>query len=100
MRARRIVPVIFVVLSLLLMGFSVVGSHGVLQIVGLNSEITRLSERNAELERKSTELEAKISAIKFSRYALEDSARRELGLGRANEVIYLFPQREKMESGD
>lgn len=71
---------------------AITGSHGVLQLRQINSELRSLLQKNRRLQEKIIEMNQKIIAVKSDPLVLEKKGREELGLSRQGEIIYIFPE--------
>lgn len=78
-------------IALMVVFYTVFGSHGLLHFRELKSELRSIERTNTELEEKITFYQEELDALKRSDEALEKKAREELGLARENEVVYSFP---------
>ena len=85
-------------LSVLLLLFSFTGNHGYINFKKLNSEIEKFTNTNSELENKILLLKNKINSLKNNNFALERTAREELGLAKSDEIIYIFSEPEKKDN--
>ncbi len=94
---NRITTLIFLLLSLVMMFFTVAGNRGVLTLQRMDREVKSLREKNEELSRESAEIERQIAAVREDAEVLEQKGREELGLAKPNEIVYIFPEgkREK-----
>lgn len=88
-------PVLLLFLSIVVLCFAVIGNHGLLQLLQLESELTRFQAADHAFRREIRDLEKKIEEIETGDFSIEKKARDELGLGRPNEVIYLFSDQLK-----
>jgi cell division protein FtsB len=88
-------PASFVAALLLatLLGASVFGSGGLLQLWKLRAERAALGEEALKLCRANDSLRQKIRRLRRSDRELEVLARRELGLVRDDEIVYRFASR-------
>jgi cell division protein FtsB len=93
-RLRRFTPIALTLLILVLLFFTVTGSHGAIRLWGMGHELQALETRNRELETQITDLTNKITALERSEFELERTAREGLGLARPDETVYLFHGQE------
>ena len=77
-------------ISVGIMILALFGDQGVLQIVSLRKELTRLAERNRTLTERNSDLRREIELLKNDSWASERIAREQLGLIRADERVYRF----------
>ncbi len=87
---KRAVPVWFIVLVLLLLGFALFGDRGVLRVYKAYLQKTELEEKIVALEKTNAELRREIDALRNDLKAIEAIARRELGMVRPDEQVYQF----------
>ena len=76
--------------------FTVFGDKGLLRIIELKQDKTRVNSRLNDSKSENEKLKLEISALKTDRRYLESIARKGFGLVRSNEVIYQFPQEKKV----
>lgn len=86
--AMRIVVVVFVVLLVLLQFRLWFGDGGINEMVRLNQEIAAQQDENAVLRERNEALEAEVMDLKDGEAAVEERARRELGMIRSDETFY------------
>jgi len=89
---NRLTTLIFLLLSVLMMLFTVAGNHGLLHLQRMDQEVRSLQEKNEELSRESAEVARKIAEVKNDEHVLEQKGREELGLAKPNEIVYIFPE--------
>ena len=92
---KRAIPAWFFVLVLLLLGFAVFGDRGFLHVYKAYLQKTELEEQIDALEKTNTELRQEIDALRNDLKAIENIARRELGMVRPDEQIYQFHSEEQ-----
>ena len=97
---KRPIPVWFFVLVLLLLGFAVFGDRGFLHVYKAYLQKTELEEQIDALEKTNTELRQEIDALRNDLKAIENIARRELGMVRPDEQIYQFHSEEQQAVPD
>ncbi len=96
MRKRMIIiPAVFI---LFILFFTVFGERGLLSIRQLAREKQELQVKADELKAENEKLRREIEALRSDRRYLESIARRDVGLVRSNEIIYLFPGQEKSDA--
>ena len=93
---RTLTPAILILMSFAVLFFTVTGNHGLLHLQQLNNELQQTKENNRNLESDIAKLNNEIYVIEHSRARLEKIAREELGLSKANEIIYVVPEAEKL----
>jgi cell division protein FtsB len=89
---NKIAPWLLLCLTISLCAITVVGNHGLLELLKMLKEIKVLEVKNSELESEIIQLRNKKFAINHSDPTLEKSAREELGLSKPGEIIYIFPR--------
>ncbi len=75
--------------------FTVFGDKGLLRIYELRADKSGIDGRLMETRAENEKLKHEIVALKTDRRYLESIARKDLGLIRADEVIYRFPTEKK-----
>ena len=94
---KRVVPVWFLLLVLLLLGFALFGDRGVLKVFKSYQQKTELEQKISELEDGNAELRREIDALRNDLKAIENIARRELGMVRPDEQVYQFHSDQQSE---
>ena len=77
-------------LAILALAVILLGNRGFRSLVKNYSEYRRLREEKARLERQSVDLEGQLAEI-HKKPAIEQAARKELGLIKPDETEYRFP---------
>ena len=90
---RRPALVVAAVLLAGLLGSSIFGSGGLVQLWRLSTERAALGDEAFRLLAKNDELRRKILRMRRSDRELERMARQELGLVRDGEIVYRFRSR-------
>ena len=75
--------------------FTVFGDKGLLRIIELKQDKTKIEARLADSNSDNEKLKNEIVALKSDRRYIESIARKDFGLVRSSEVIYQFPQEPK-----
>ena len=94
---KALTPIALSLLVVVLVVFTTFGSHGLLHLREMNSELAVLETKNADLERQIAQLTHLVNEIKHSRYTLERKAREELGLSRPDEMVYIFSEKDSQK---
>lgn len=89
MSRRSILPKIIYLTAIILIGYSVFGSHGVLQYRSLTREAASLELTARKLEQEVVQIQSDLEQLNAGGVALEQRAREELGLSRPDEIIYI-----------
>ncbi len=99
MRKRRIL--ILIIISLLIFGaLTFFGEKGILHLLRLQKEVTRIKEKNLKLEEENQKLKEEVKRLRSDKRYIEEVARKELGMVKEGEIIYQFdtPPRGKETS--
>lgn len=91
---KRTIPVWFIMLVVLLLGFAFFGERGVLQVYKAYLQKTELETKISDLEQTNTELRKEIDTLRNDLKTIENIARRELGMVRPDELVYQFHSAE------
>ncbi len=78
--------IFFVVLGLL----TFFGDKGILHLLRLERELTRIKEANHKFEQENEALREEIRKLQSEKRSIEELARKELGMVRQGEIIYQF----------
>lgn len=93
MLRREIVLIVLLVgLSLAFLGLALFGKQGLREVRRLRSERQELATEIERLRERRRELEAEIGALRTDARAIEDRARRDLGMIRKGETVFLLPE--------
>lgn len=75
---------------LFILFFTVFGERGLLRIAELRRELAQLETKSTDIQNSNLKLKEEIALLNNDRNYLERVARKELGLVKNDEVIYLF----------
>ena len=89
---QRLVPAALLVLLLILQGQIWLGKGGVPTVIDLEMKIQEQNELNAKAKRINGQLNSEVNDLKEGLNTVEERARLELGMVKANEI---FVQIEK-----
>jgi cell division protein FtsB len=89
---NRLLPALLIALLLILQGQIWLGKGGVPTVIELESKIQELNEQNAKAKRLNGQLSSEVNDLKEGLNTVEERARHELGMVKANEI---FVQIEK-----
>ena len=92
---KRVIPPWFILLVLLLLGFALFGDRGVLKVFKAYQQRSELEKKITELEQTNIEQRKEIDSLHHDLKAIENIARRELGMVRPDEQVYQFPSEDK-----
>ena len=70
-------------------------NRGVLDMIGSRSEIKRLQAENQRLAGENKALQEEINRLENDPSYLEEKARKEYGMLKENEVLYIFKKKKK-----
>jgi len=68
--------------------------RGILALIRSKKEITRLQEENRRLAEENKVLQNEINRLQEDPAYLEEKARKEYGMLKENEVLYIFKKKE------
>jgi cell division protein FtsB len=74
------------------------GKGGWLRAWDLDRQVSAAQDKNAALERRNGALAAEVKDLKTGTEAIEERARYELGMTRADEVFYQYPDENRGQS--
>ena len=75
------------------------GERGVLRVMEVSLQGDRLRAEIARLSEQNGRLAEEVRGLRSDRSFIEDIARRDLGLVKAHEIIYVFPRDEPSGRG-
>ncbi len=87
--------VIVGIMVLLILGFTVFGEHGLLNLVRTERQARSLSREAEELKAKNKELEIEVEKLTDDEGYIERRAREELGLVKPGELVIQFVEPEQ-----
>ena len=87
---RRIAPVVFLVLGLGAVVYSLLGDESYPRLRQLRSTLQSQKRTNAELREKVLKLRHEVRGLESDDRLLEKAARNELGMARPGERIFVF----------
>ena len=94
MRRRKLFLLILSLLVLLgLLTFF--GDKGILHLLRLEKELTRIREANTKIEEENRKLKDEVRRLQSEKRYIEEIARRELGMIKEGEIIYQFDSSAK-----
>lgn len=76
------------------------GEKGILHLFRLEKELARIKETNMKMEEENQKLREEVKRLQHEKRYIEEVARKELGMVKDGELIYLFdlPAKEKENS--
>jgi cell division protein FtsB len=74
------------------------GKGGWLRAGEVDRQVSAAKAKNSELERRNAHLAAEVRDLKTGTEAIEERARYELGMTRADEVFYQYPDENRGQS--
>jgi len=89
---------LFILISFLILGFlTFLGEKGVLHLLRLQKELGRIKETNVKMEEENQRLKEEVRRLQYEKRYIEEIARKELGMVKEEEMIYLFDLPSKGE---
>jgi len=93
-RQKKLLPYIGLLLLVLLFLWIVFApGRGMLSLYKTKKEIQSLQAENSELQEKNRELQEEIDKLQNDPAYLEEKARKEYGMLKENEVLYIFKKK-------
>jgi cell division protein FtsB len=75
----------------LILGFlTFFGEKGILHLLHLQKELARIKETNTRIEEENQRLREEVRRLQHEKRYIEEIARKELGMVKEGEIIYLF----------
>ena len=92
---------LFLLIGLILLAwyFSLFGERGVLKIVQLRLERNRIRSEVNQMQEENKGLQEEIRRLREDPEYLESVARRDLGLIKENEILFIFEHEEEKREG-
>jgi cell division protein FtsB len=81
-----------------LLAVTLTGTHGVLRLVDIQSEIGKLTQKDEALEAQLGTIAHELGMMEMGRFALEKKAREDLGLAKRTDTVYIFPDKSTVPS--
>ena len=85
-------PLLLVALILLVWYFSLFGEKGLIKIIQLRHERDRILADVSRMEEENKRLQEEIKRLRTDSRYLESVARRDLGLIKENEILFIFEE--------
>ena len=92
------IGIFFVILLILWIVFA--PNRGIVALYKSHKEIERLQAENTKLEQEKMALQEEINRLQNDPTFLEEKARKEYGMLKDNEVLYIFKKKEKWCIGE
>ncbi len=92
---------LFILFSFLILGYlTFFGEKGIFHLHRLQKELARIEEANKKMEEENQKLREEVKRLQNEKQYIEEIARKELGMVKEGELIYLFdpPSAEKGKS--
>jgi len=86
--ARRIWPWLILFILILTIVTAASGDYGLVRLFQLRASYDRMLENNLELETDNARLVLNVRSLRKDRHAIEKIAREELGMVKADEIVY------------
>ena len=90
---EKVLAGLAVALGLAALGFAFLGDQGVREVRRLRGERQEILSEIDQLKGKREALEHNVSKLRSDRDAIGEKARRELGMIRQGETVFLLPER-------
>jgi cell division protein FtsL len=82
---------LLILVSFLILGFlTFFGEKGILHLLHLQKELARIKEANIKVEEENQRLREEVRRLQHEKRYIEEIARKELGMVKEGEIIYLF----------
>ena len=92
---QRLGPFIMIALAVLVALMALFGDNSYYRLLTLQEGLEEQERRNHVAARELGELKAEVAKLQYDDRTLEKAARKELGMARPNELIYLFEDIEE-----
>jgi len=92
-------PLLLVGLILLVWYFSLFGEKGLIKIIQLRRERDRIIADVSRMEEENKRLQEEIKRLRDDSRYLESVARRDLGLIKENEILFIFEDEATVKKG-
>jgi cell division protein FtsB len=94
---KRSIFFMILILSLILGLLTLFGDKGILHLLRLRKEMSRIQEDNRKIEAENRKLREEVKRLQNEKRYIEEVARKELGMVKEGEVIYRFdpPKNDK-----
>ncbi len=92
---------LLILASFLILGIlTFFGEKGILHLLRLQKEVTRIKGKNMKLEEENQKLKEEVKRLQGDKRYIEEIARKELGMVKEGEIIYQFdsPNDKKQDS--
>ncbi len=89
MKKRSLVALILAFLFIL-GGLTFFGDKGILHLVRLQKELSRIREANQKMEEENQRLREQVKRLQNEKRYIEEFARKELGMVKEGEIVYQF----------
>ncbi len=89
-RLEKILLTTLVIIAFGIAGAAVVGKHGLLTYINMQNRYEQMQEECERLREENERLRQEIQALRKDPEAIEEVARKELGMIKPGEVLYKF----------
>jgi cell division protein FtsB/cell division protein DivIC len=94
MKKRRLL--LLILIGLFIFGsLTFLGEKGIFNLFRLRKEVTRIKEKNFQLEAENQKLREEVKRLQSDKRYIEEIARKELGMVKEGEIIYRFDTSSK-----
>lgn len=91
---EKLLACFLVAVGLGALGLALLGDQGLREVRRLRSERDRLANEISDLREKSRVLQREVQSLRENPKAIEARARKELGMIRQGETVFLLPERQ------
>lgn len=88
--SKKRILILVLLLFLVLSFFTFLGDKGIIHLLRLQKELTRIKEANVKVEEENRKLREEVKRLQHEKRYIEEIARKELGMVKEGEVIYQF----------
>jgi cell division protein FtsB/cell division protein DivIC len=87
---------LLILFSFLVLGYlTFFGEKGIFHLLRLQKELVRIEEANKKTEEENQKLREEVRRLQHEKRYIEEIARKELGMVKEGEIIYLFEDQKK-----
>ena len=91
---------LFFLVSFLILGYlTFFGEKGIFHLHRLEKELVRIREANRKVEEENQKLRDEVRRLQQDKRYIEEIARKELGMVKAGEILYLFDSSSNEQKG-
>jgi cell division protein FtsB len=91
---------LFFLVSFLILGYlTFFGEKGILHLHRLQKELVRIREANRKMDEENQKLKEEVRRLQQDKRYIEEIARKELGMVKEGEILYLFDSSSNEQKG-